>query len=221
MIIYKTTNTINGKIYIGKDEFNRKRYLGSGIYLKLAIKKYGRDKFEKSIIDHADNRDDLDEKERFWIKFYDARNQAVGYNIALGGEGFNGRHSEESKLKMRKPKSEQAKLNMRLNHPDTFGENNSFYGARHTDETKKQIGLSSKERNAGKGNPMFGKHHSEETLLKMSLIKKGKRPSEEIRRKLSLSKMGNKNCVGHIPWNKGNKNDYRGKLEFAKREFNT
>lgn len=216
MIVYKTTNLINGKIYVGYDTRNRPSYLGSGVFYKRAEKKYGKENFRKAIIDIDDDLKMLCLKEIFWIDFYDARNPEIGYNIDPGGKGFHGKHSEEAKLKMRRPKSEQAKQNIsrsRIISGVAKGKNNPFYGAHHTNKTKTQIGLSSKERNAGEGNPMFGKCHSEETLLKMSLIKKGKKPSEETRKKLSLSKIGNKNCVGRVPWNKGKK------LEFAKREF--
>ena len=47
MIVYKTTNLINGKIYVGKYEGNRENYLGSGYILKKAIKKYGRENFKR------------------------------------------------------------------------------------------------------------------------------------------------------------------------------
>ena len=44
MIIYKTTNLITGKFYIGKDKYNNEDYIGSGKILKNAIYKYGREK---------------------------------------------------------------------------------------------------------------------------------------------------------------------------------
>ena len=47
MIIYKTTNLINGKIYIGMSKNKKENYLGSGIYLKYAIDKYGKENFKK------------------------------------------------------------------------------------------------------------------------------------------------------------------------------
>ena len=66
--IYKITNLINGKIYIGKsircDSYHLKTYFGSGIVINLAIKKYGKENFKKEILemisfeeedDNADN----------------------------------------------------------------------------------------------------------------------------------------------------------------------
>ena len=47
MVIYKTTNLVNGKIYIGKDKYNNPKYLGSGKILKLAINKYGKGNFRR------------------------------------------------------------------------------------------------------------------------------------------------------------------------------
>ena len=46
-VIYKTTNLINGKIYIGQSNGKAKYYLGSGINFKKALKKYGRKNFQK------------------------------------------------------------------------------------------------------------------------------------------------------------------------------
>ena len=48
MIIYKTTNTINGKIYIGQDKNNNPSYYGSGKILQKAIKKYGKESYPKN-----------------------------------------------------------------------------------------------------------------------------------------------------------------------------
>ena len=91
MYIYKTTNTVNGKIYIGKRIYNErsdKYYLGSGIYLNRAIKKYGRINFTKEIIEWC-TKDILSEREIYWIKFCNATNSKVGYNISNGGDGGN------------------------------------------------------------------------------------------------------------------------------------
>ena len=45
--IYKTTNTVNGKIYIGKEKHNDNNYIGSGRILNNAVKKYGKEVFVK------------------------------------------------------------------------------------------------------------------------------------------------------------------------------
>jgi hypothetical protein len=87
MIIYKTTNLINGKIYIGKDERNKRTYLGSGILLKKAIAKYGIDNFKKEILEECNDKDILCEREKFWIEQLNARDPEIGYNIAEGGCG--------------------------------------------------------------------------------------------------------------------------------------
>lgn len=64
--IYKTTNLINGKIYIGQHKatiFENNNYLGSGNLIKRAIKKYGEEHFKVELIDVAENQKELDEKE--------------------------------------------------------------------------------------------------------------------------------------------------------------
>jgi hypothetical protein len=87
MIIYKTTNLINGKIYVGKDTLNRPGYLGSGIYLKNAISKYGIENFTKETIETCQSKDELCERELFWIKELKSQDKSIGYNISDGGEG--------------------------------------------------------------------------------------------------------------------------------------
>lgn len=89
MIIYKTINLINKKFYIGKDSNNNPSYYGSGIYLKRAIKKYGRENFEKVILEKCANEKELNEREKYWIKELNATNTKIGYNLATGGEGCN------------------------------------------------------------------------------------------------------------------------------------
>lgn len=85
MIIYKTTNLVNGKIYVGKDEKNNPEYLGSGKILKLVINKNGRDKFKKEILETCSTRKELNDREKYWIKELDSIKE--GYNIAEGGTG--------------------------------------------------------------------------------------------------------------------------------------
>lgn len=87
--IYKTTNNVNGKIYIGQhrsDDFDP-NYYGSGKILKRAIKKYGIESFSVSVLTYCNSKSEMDSLERQFIKIYDSRNPSIGYNIAYGGEG--------------------------------------------------------------------------------------------------------------------------------------
>ena len=86
-VIYKITNNINGKIYIGKDSRNRKNYYGSGTAIKNAINKYGIDNFSKEIIDFSNSLDSLNERECYWIDFYKSYYPEIGYNRSRGGDG--------------------------------------------------------------------------------------------------------------------------------------
>jgi hypothetical protein len=82
MVIYKTTNKLTGKSYVGKDKYNNPKYLGSGKLLQLSIKKNGRDAFEKVILEETDDVS----REQFWVRHLNTF-QPAGYNIAAGGEG--------------------------------------------------------------------------------------------------------------------------------------
>lgn len=108
--IYKTTNLINGKIYIGqhKSETFDTKYYGSGKLFRKAFKKYGELNFTCELIEECNDSKTLDNREIYWISYY--RNLGFDmYNISDGG--FNPRlsginhplygkhHTEASKLK--------------------------------------------------------------------------------------------------------------------------
>ena len=86
MIIYEIKNKVNGKLYIGQhssDELGS--YWGSGKLLKYAINKYGIDNFERSIIERCSTKDELNEREKYWIK--ERQSVVNGYNLTDGGTG--------------------------------------------------------------------------------------------------------------------------------------
>lgn len=100
--IYKITNILNNKIYIGKHQTTNinDSYFGSGIALIKAIRKYGKENFTKEILFVFDNEYDMNQKEKELItEDFIKRNDT--YNIGLGGEGgphFLGKtHSEKTK----------------------------------------------------------------------------------------------------------------------------
>lgn len=85
--IYKITNNINGKIYIGQhraEKFDEK-YWGSGSNLFDAKQQYGIENFSQEILVWCETLDDLNTQEMFWIKQLNAQNPDVGYNIQPGG----------------------------------------------------------------------------------------------------------------------------------------
>ena len=87
MVIYKVINKLNGKWYIGKDASNRTYYYGSGIAIKNAIAKYGKDNFEKTILESCLDKNHLNDREKYWIAVTGAVTNPNSYNLASGGEG--------------------------------------------------------------------------------------------------------------------------------------
>lgn len=85
MVVYKITNLVNGKIYVGKSVRNPKNYYGSGKLIKQAIKKYGIENFQKEILETCDSLDHLSKREQYWIN--ELNSKVCGYNIADGGTG--------------------------------------------------------------------------------------------------------------------------------------
>jgi hypothetical protein len=87
MQVYKITNVVNGKIYIGKDTISDKNYYGSGVLIKRAIEKYGKENFKKEILEECNSNNELCEKEKYWINYYNSTDLNIGYNISKGGDG--------------------------------------------------------------------------------------------------------------------------------------
>ena len=98
--IYETTNLINGKKYIGQKKSNiflNENYLGSGKILNQAIKKYGKENFKVKLIEKCNSRDELNEREIYWISYYNAVNDKEYYNIGAGGTGWGNSFLYKSK----------------------------------------------------------------------------------------------------------------------------
>lgn len=94
--VYKITNLINGKVYIGQTN-NIKRRIREHIsgkrrnsLIHLAIKKYGWDNFDVQTLYYGEN---YNEEEKKWIEFYNSRNKKLGYNILEGGEDSVGENN--------------------------------------------------------------------------------------------------------------------------------
>lgn len=100
--VYETTNLITGQKYIGKCIYARQNnwetYLGSGTYLKRAIKKYGKENFSRLILAEADNAEALNKLEEELIRRYNAVASEEYYNLkltAIGGDIFTHHPNKE------------------------------------------------------------------------------------------------------------------------------
>jgi group I intron endonuclease len=89
MFIYLTTNKINNKKYIGYCTRDDDSYMGSGKLIMAAFNKYGKDNFERIILEECNSIDELSLAEKRWIKQYDAVNSDEFYNLSEGGYGGN------------------------------------------------------------------------------------------------------------------------------------
>jgi group I intron endonuclease len=113
MFIYKLTNTLNNKIYIGLttetiSERCRKRIAEAkyresrNSYILNAIRKHGSEVFKVEQLDTANTLEELQQKEIFYIQQYNSTNRNIGYNLTKGGEGNLGlKMSDETKEKIR------------------------------------------------------------------------------------------------------------------------
>ena len=90
MFVYLTICLANGKSYIGKYEGKESdKYLGSGKLLLRAIKKFGREKFERHTLERFNDSESCRLGEKAWIVRLNAVKSKDFYNIADGGEGGN------------------------------------------------------------------------------------------------------------------------------------
>lgn len=176
--VYKITNIINNKIYIGCTSLNiRKRFKqhisasekGRPYKICRAIRKHGIKNFQIKKIKTCSTSKEMFSLEKIFIKKYDSLNN--GYNMTLGGEGFvGGKRSEKHK-----------KILLEC-----------ITGRIKSEEEIRKIS----EGNKGNKNKL-GFKCSDETKKKISKLHKGKVKSKIHRRKLSKSLLGNSNAFGY------------------------
>lgn len=106
-LIYQIRNKLNGMIYIGKHTTKRKNdsYMGSGLRIQYAIKKYGIENFEKTILFECASAEEMNAKEAEIVnEDFIARDDV--YNIKLGGDGgwdhFNWKNVPVEKQELRR-----------------------------------------------------------------------------------------------------------------------
>lgn len=212
--IYKTTNKLNNKIYIGQKKseiFLNNSYLGSGKYLKHAIEKYGKDNFLVELLDTANSRNELSELEIYYIQKYNSTNRDIGYNIAKGGIGggeiyvhneYENRFIPKSSLKAFIEDGWQLGMlpgRKELNHSKTRGSNISkaLTGKRKTAEHAKKHRESLKNRHAH----WYTNGISNILIPEVDSIPKGYYKGKTVSQEF-INKCKTAN-IGKIPWNKG------------------
>ena len=110
-VIYKITNKLNGKPYIGQttqrvSERFRQHCRRKNTFIGQIMRDFKIENFTIEVIEECETQEQLNRREIFWIKFFNCK-APNGYNLTDGGEGFKGL-TEESLTKMRKPKSPEA-----------------------------------------------------------------------------------------------------------------
>jgi len=194
--VYKITNKVNGKIYIGTHQTNDldDGYMGSGTYLKKVQETIGIEHFDKEILKICDSASEMYEME-FNIVDDSFINRHDTYNLVPGG-GEGWRYINDRNLNLYGSNSENMKLvqplgvarrKWLLTHDKDWlvnysllmskaiiasyenGRKNGFEGKSHSEETKKKMSEARKGKVSGENNPSFGSmwiHNLEEKLSK-------------------------------------------------------
>lgn len=206
--IYKITNLINGKFYIGKHQTKNinDSYFGSGKAIKNAIEKYGKENFKKEILFNFSSEKEMNQKEQELIDEALVSREDT-YNLGIGGEGgphFSGRkHSQATKNKLikagrnrtvsdeTKNKISSSLKDFRQKQPDFFKKNNNpnykSYWGYNPDTGESKMFKNNIELPEGwlKGRKM---NLTEKQKQHWSEVRKGISKSESHKNKISQSK---------------------------------
>lgn len=162
-IVYKTTNNVNGKIYVGVHKTENHMifdgYLGSGIHLRNSIKKHGTDVFSREVLHIFNTQEEAYHKESEIVndEFVKSNNT---YNTALGGKLGDAMYGWDNVNKS------PNRTIISNNHSEFMsGETNPMYGTVRKDHSTRM---------SGAGNSFYGKPHSNDAKLTISTNRKGK-----------------------------------------------
>lgn len=189
-IIYKITNLITGKVYIGQTKHSIEKRFKEHIrtsfsddrphgYIHKSIRKYGIENFSVEQIDSAKSFDEMNEKECYWITQENSLSPN-GYNLVGGGNGKG--ISEETRKKLR-----DANIGKKLSENGRQALIKANTGRIQTEETKEKIRAAN-----------VGKYVSEETRKRIGDGNRGKVMSEEAKDKISKFNKGKKLSEEHI-----------------------
>jgi hypothetical protein len=174
--IYKTTNLLSGKYYIGMHSTDsiKDGYLGSGKRLRYSINKYGVENHKREILEFVGSRKELIAREKEIVNLNEIAKEEC-LNLKAGGEGGFISIEQQRQRSIAGGKAFSKKIKEDEEFKNIFKENNSkrlindyknglreikyFYdwnGKKHSEESKKKISESKKGKNLGDLNSQFG-----------------------------------------------------------------
>lgn len=171
-LIYKITNNINGKYYIGQHKTNNPYddYMGSGNLIKAACNKYQLSSFTKEILFDFDNFEDMNNKEKELVQLSNCFPQdPMSYNISEGGKQY--KMNDTTKELLRKQLSEyQAKLT--VDEKNEYSKKQKLIWENKSELDKLKTIEKCRNASRGKNNPMYG--HSATEFMSANKIKQWK-----------------------------------------------
>ena len=163
--IYKTTNLINGKFYVGMHSTSNMNdgYLGSGRRLRYSIRKYGVENFQIEYLEFFDSREDLAAREAELVN-EDLLHDPMCINLKSGGVGgwsveqqrknsIKGNLKKQWLIENDKEWYERWQSNM---SKSLKGKQNWWLGKTHSDETKQKISETNSIQQSGSNNSQYG-----------------------------------------------------------------
>lgn len=173
--IYKVTNLINGRIYVGKRSTSLlpelDNYKGSGKIISDALSKYGEENFRKEILAFRNSEDEIYALEALYVTKVQVASKQY-YNLKEGGRGASKGKSNPMYGKPGKGVfNDLARSKSKASALLKVGNKNHFFGKKHSLESKSKISEKAKLR-LGDLNPFFNKTHSKESKGMMSSTRK-------------------------------------------------
>lgn len=165
--VYLITNLVNNKKYVGithnsiehrfQEHLAKSRNKNANWKLPRAIRKYGQDNFKVELLEDNISKENIGERENYYITYYDSINN--GYNMTEGGAGTSGYKHDPERVKSYIHKIITLERNAKISE--------ALKGRPFDEEHKKKLSVSMKEFHKTHDNSFKGKQHTQETKDKI------------------------------------------------------